>query len=161
MIENILFRVKKLLDLEDDSQDTKLILLIESAMGQFRSYMHNNNLDGLEYLLAQYVGHLYMSGEGDGSDAPEAGGSSSSSSSSGVTPVIGELKAESYSGVRFEYTTTADFTSKSSSSSGNKATTAGGDIATYFNTMIAPHLRSRRRIMTISHPYVEESPERY
>lgn len=160
MIHNILFRVKKLLDIEDDSLDTKLILLIESAMGQFRSYMHNNNLDGLEYLLAQYVGHLYMSGEGDGSDSPESGGSASSSSSSGVTPVLGELKAESYSGVKFEYTTSADFTNKSSSSQ-KSATTSSGDIATYFNTMIAPHLRSRRRIVTLSHPYVEESPERY
>lgn len=56
MIQSVLWRIKKLLDIQDNEDDVKLILLIENAMFQFRSYMHDDNLDGLEPLLAEYVG---------------------------------------------------------------------------------------------------------
>lgn len=123
-----------------------------------RSYINSENVDGLEPIIAQLTAHLYTSGLEGASG--ESGSSSSSSSGGGIEPKIGEVKSESYSGVKWEYTTTADFVNKSSSSS-KTATTASGDVATYFTSYIVPLLRSRRHMGTLAHPWVEESPERY
>lgn len=154
MITNVLWRIKKLLDITDNADDEKIILLIENAMLQFRSYMNNDNLDGLEPLLAEYVGYLLSSGEGSGvSGSTSSSTSSSSTSGGGVEPIIGEVKQLSYSGVTEVYTTSADFVQKSSQSQSDKQGTNGsGDAITWFNSHIAPVLRSRRRIHTISNP---------
>lgn len=163
MINAVLQRVKTLLDITDSADDMKIILLIENAMMQFRAYMNNDNLDGLESLLASYVGHLLVSGEGAGTTGSISSSTSSSSTSGGgVEPILGELKAVSYSGVREEYTNSSDFVNKSSSSQSSKqGTTSSGDAITYFNSYIAPVLRSRRKPVTLSHPWYETSPERY
>lgn len=161
MINNILWRVKTLLDLSDDSQDTKLILLIENAIYQVKAYIHSENIDGLEAPICQLVAYLYTSNLDGATDGTGESGSSSSSGG-GIEPKLGELKGEHYpGGISWEYTTTADFVNKSSSSSSKSATNSSGDAITYFNSRIAPLLRGRRKMMTLSHPYVEESPERY
>ena len=154
MINNILWRIKKLLDITDNADDEKILLMIEMAMVMFRNYLHDDNLDGLEPLLASFVGHLLTSGEGAGTTGSISSSSSSSSTSGGgVEPTLGELKAVSYSSVREEYTTSADFVNKSSSSSSQKSgTDASGDAITYFNSYIVPHLRARRRVRTINSP---------
>ena len=161
MIRNLLLRVKTLLDITDDSQDNKLILLIENALYQVKAFIHSENVDGLEAPICQLVAYLYTSGL-DGATGASSGSSSTSEGGGGVTPVQGELKRESYpGGISWEYTTSADFVEKSSSSSRSSSSTASGDAATYFNTQIAPLLRGRRHLGTLTHPYVEESPERY
>lgn len=152
-----------MLDITDNVDDEKLFLAVENAMLWFRSYLHSDNLDGLEPLLRSFVGHLITSGEMSGTTGSISQSSSSSSTSGGgVEPTIGELKAVAYSGVREEYTNSSDFVNKSSQSSSNKeGTTAAGDAMTWFMSYIAPALRSRRKIQTISHPWVETSPDRY
>lgn len=157
MIKAILYRVKKLLDITDSQEDSKLLLFIENALWQVRAYIHTEDVSGLEAPIAQYAAYLYTSGL-EAATGTES--SSSSSSGGGIEPKLGEVKSESYSGVKFDYTTTADFVNKSSSSS-RSGTSSGGDPATYFTTYITPLLRSRRKIMTLSHPLVENSPERY
>ena len=126
-----------------------------------RSYINSQDVTGLEPIIAQLVCYLYTSSLEGATGQSEAGSSSSSGGGSSVEPNIGELKRESYSNVTFEYVTSADFVNKSSSSSSQKATTSSGDPVTYFNSFIVPLLRNRKHIVTISHPYVETSPERY
>ena len=156
MIKAILYRVKKLLDITDSQEDSKLLLFIENALWQVRAYIHTEDVSGLEAPIAQYAAYLYTSGM---EAAISSSSSSSSSEGGGVTPVMGELKSEHYpGGISWEYTTSADFAEKSYSGSGSSS---GGDPATYFTTFIAPLLRSRRKIMTLAHPFVEKSPERY
>lgn len=163
MINAILWRVKKLLDITDSADDEKIILLIENAMLQFRAYMNDDNLSGLEPLLASYVGFLLTSGEGAGTSGTISSSSSSSSTSGGgVEPILGELKAVSYSGVREEYTNSSDFVNKSSSSQSEKTgTTSSGDAITWFTSHVVPVLRSRRKVGTLTIRPVATSPERY
>ena len=141
MILSILNRVKKLLDIQDNSQDEFLILLIESAIFQVQSYIHTSDVGGCEPLIAMLVAHNYTSGEGEGEGSSSSGG--------GVEPKLGEVKSESYYGVKYEYTTTADFASKSSSSS---SSSKSGEPSTYFFEYIAPFLKERRHIQTLKKP---------
>ena len=143
-----------MLDITDNADDVKLHLAVENAMLRFRSYLHSDDLDGLEPLLARYVGHLMTSGEMSGvTGSISQSSSSSSTSGGGVEPTIGEIKRETYSGVSIERTTSADFVERSSQSSSSKeGTTAAGDAMTWFMSYIAPHLRGRRKVQTLTHP---------
>ena len=146
----ILRRVKKLLKIEDDSLDELLLYLIETAIYQVQEYIHDTRIDGLEGIIAQYVAYMYNSGEGTGGEASSSSSSSSSEGGSTIPVSVGELKRESYSGVTFEYTTSADLVSKSSSSNKNSSGSSGNAIdSTYFGTHIAPFLRGRRMVQVI------------
>ena len=138
----ILNRTKKLLGIEDNSQDELLLSIIEGAVIQIQEYIHDSNIVGLEPIVALYAAHNFESGEGTGEGSSSAGG---------ITPQLGEIKEEAYSGVTFKYTTTADFAGKSSSSSSSSS--SSGQPNTYFMNMIAPYLKGRRRIQTIKAPF--------
>ena len=138
----ILNRTKQLLNITDTSQDEQLLYLIEGAVLQIQEYIHDTNIIGLEPFVALLAAHNMESGEGTGEGSSSAGG---------ITPQLGEVKEESYSGVTYKYTTTADFAGKSSSSSSSSSNT-GGQPNTYFMNMIAPFLKGRRRIQTIKAP---------
>ena len=163
MITNIILRVKKMLDITDSADDEKLLLAVENALLQFRLYLNDDDLSGLEPLIAAFVGHLITSGEMSGTTGSISSSSSSSSSSGGgIDPVVGELKQVSYSGVTEVYTSSADFVNKTSSSQSDKTgTTAAGDAMTWFMSYIAPHLRARRKVGTLTIRPVATSPERY
>lgn len=137
----ILNRTKKLLGITDNAQDELLLSIIEGAVIQVQEYIHDSNIIGLEPIIALYAAHNYESGEGSGEGSSSAGG---------ITPKLGEIKEEAYSGVTFKYTTTADFASKSSSSSSSSS--SGDTPNTYFMNMIAPYLKGRRHIQTIKAP---------
>ena len=137
----ILNRTKQLLGISDNSQDEQLLYVIEGAVLQVQEYIHDSNIIGLEPLIALYAAHNMESGEGTGEGSSSAGG---------ITPQLGEIKEEAYSGVTFKYTTTADFAGKSSSSSSSSS--SSGQPNTYFMNMIAPYLKGRRRIQTVKAP---------
>ena len=139
----ILNRTKKLLGITGNEKDEELLYLVENAVLQVQEYIHDSNIMGLEPIIAQYVAHNYITGEGKGS--------SSSSSTSGITPTLGEVKRRSYpEGLSIDYTTSADFAGKTSSSSSSMS--ANGP-STYFFNMIVPYLKGRRKVQVIRSNY--------
>ena len=137
----ILNRTKKLLGITDNEKDEELLYLVENAVLQVQEYIHDSNIVGLEPIIAQFVAHNYVTGEGKGE---------SSSSASGIKPKLGEVKSRSYpEGISIDYTTSADFAGKSSSS----ASISSSGPNTYFFTMVVPYLKGRRRIQTIRSNY--------
>lgn len=122
----MLHQLKLMLGIEDASQDEKLLYILNNAITQVEEYIHDTNIDGLDGIIVQLAAYNYSSGL--------FSGQSSGGTSGGVS---GEIKKESYSGVTYEYTTSADFTSSSSSA---------GESNTYFAQNIAPLLRGRRKM---------------